>query len=175
MRLNKRETRVLVSKKHTFYNYLGYTILGGIPFGFLAITQDLFKFRNDDVSITAWGIVGIGIIIGVAWKKIKEVVKDYNAFLGSVGQRAKLPIVMGIVSLILMFTYISIGLILGITLSFTASGFIAMIPLNAYDKENEKAKRMTLVLKKEAEEKEVSELEELKQLKQLKRLKKVRA
>ena len=100
------------------------------------------------------------------WSKIKEAVKDFDTYLGGVGKRAKLPIVTGTISTILVITYVSIGLVLGVTLSITIGGLLSLYPFSLYDNQNEKAKRMTLKLKDEIENKELNELEELKTLKQ---------
>lgn len=162
MRLNKARTKVLVDKKYTFYNYLGYALLGGVPFTWLAITQDLFRFRDDAVSVTAWGIVGAGILVITLWSKIKETIKDYNTYFGNLGKRAKVPLFFGGLSIVLFITYISIELVLGVTLSIAVGGLLSMFPFGAYDIENDKAIRMTAQLTKERDEVELQELKTLK-------------
>lgn len=162
MRMNKARTKVLVDRKYNFYNVLGYTFLGGIPFTWLAITQDLFKFGDDAVTVTGWGIVGVGILIVSFWSWIKETVKNYNAYFGNMGKRAKVPLFFGGLSLVLFITYISIQLILGVTLSIAFGGTLSLIPFKYYDMQNEKAKRMTLELIKDNEKTELEELNNLK-------------
>lgn len=166
MRMNRKNTRVLVDKKYTALNLLGYSLIAGIPFGYLSFTQDLFETENTVNKITSWGIIAFGIIALTLWSKIKEAVKDFDTYLGGVGKRAKLPIVTGTISTILVITYVSIGLVLGVTLSITIGGLLSLYPFSLYDNQNEKAKRMTLKLKGEIENKEFNELEELKTLKQ---------
>ena len=168
MRLNKAQTRVLVDRKYTFYNYLGYGLINLIPIGFLSIRYNLFNFEKT-TTVTSWGIIAIIIIISSIWSKIKETIKDYNTYMGKLGERAKMPIIFTVISIVLIIAYVSIQLLLGVTISLAVGGYVAMIPFNAYDIQNEKAKRMTLLLQKNKEEIEVNELDELQTLKKQKR------
>lgn len=168
MRLNKAQTRVLVDRKYTLYNYLGYASIAGFPIGFLSIKYNLFNFNNA-TTVTSWGVISIIILALTAWAKIKEVLKDYNTYLGKIGQRAKMPIIFTAISISLLIAYISIQLLLGVTISLAVGGYVAMIPFNAYDLQNEKAKRQTLLLQKNTEELELKELQELQSLKATKK------
>lgn len=162
MRMNKAQTKVLVDKKYHFYNILGYVLLGGIPFTWLAITQDLFR-SNSATTVTSWGIIAFGIVLLTVWSKIKEVIKDYNTYFGNMGKRAKVPIFFGSLSIILFLTYISIQLVLGVTITIAVGGALAIIPFNLYDVEFEKAKRMNEQLKKENESEMLKELQAIKE------------
>lgn len=161
MRLNKAQTRVLVDRKYTFYNYLGYIIRGGVPILYLSLRYNLFRVE-DTKTITAWGIIAGIILTTTLWSKIKEVITDYNTYLGKVGQRAKMPFFFTGLSLILVISYVSIQMLLGVSLSLAIGGYIAMIPFTAYDKQNTQAKQMTALLEKENAETNLKELEELK-------------
>lgn len=167
MRLNKAQTRVLVDRKYTFYNYLGYIIRGGLPILFLSLRYNLFR-TEDTKTITAWGIIAVIIILTTLGDKIKEVVKDYNTYLGKIGQRAKMPLFFTTLSIILVVAYVSIQMLLGVSLSLAIGGYVAMIPFNAYDKQNIQAKQMTELLQKENAEKNLKQLEELKKEKTIK-------
>ena len=70
MRMNKARTKVLVDRKYNFYNVLG------IWFLLVTITQDLFKFGDDAVTVTGWGIVGVGILIVSfwSWKPLRTII-----------------------------------------------------------------------------------------------------
>ena len=158
MTLNKSGTAVVINFKYRLLNILGYTMIGGFPIGYIAITRNLFNFENT-TTVTGWGIIAIIIASLTLWGKVKETIKDYNTYLGNISQRAKLPIISGTALTIALIVYVSVSLLIGVLGFLTLGGVAAMIPFSMYDKENEKAIRMTEMLKKENA---TNELEELK-------------
>lgn len=164
MTLNKSGTRVVVGFKYKVYNYLGYLLVGGVPIVYLATTRNLFNFEKT-ANVTSWGIIAIIIGVMTLWGKIKEVIKDYNTYLGNVSKRAKLPIISGTALTISLIAYVSIGLLIGVLGSLTVGGVLALYPFSIYDAQYQKAVEMTEYLKKEQNEKTLEELKLLKQKK----------
>jgi hypothetical protein len=164
MRLNKAQTRVLVDRKYIFYNYLGYALRSGIPIAYLSIRYNLFNFQNTTI-VTSWGVIAIIILVSTFWSKLKEVIKDYNTYLGKIGERAKMPIAFTIASVVLLVAYVSIQLLLGVFGFLALGGFVSLIPFSAYDVQHEKALRYTEELKIENQKNDLQILKQLKQKK----------
>lgn len=167
MTLNRSRTAVVVGFKYKVYNYLGYLLVGGVPIGYLAVTRNLFNLEKT-ANVTSWGVIAIIIASLTMWGKIKEVIKDYNTYLGNISKRAKLPIISGTALTISLIAYVSIGLLIGVLGSLTVGGVLALYPFALYDSEHQKALEMTAFLKKENSEKTLIELKQLQSQKQKK-------
>lgn len=164
MTLNKDGTKVVLNFKYRLLNTLGYTLIGAFPISYIVATRNILNFENAS-TVTAWGY-GVGIIaVLTLWGKIKEVIKDYNTYLGKISQRAKLPIISGTAFAISLTVYISISLLLGVLGFLTLGGVASLIPFSIYDKEHAKAQRMNEMLSKENSENELQELKLLQQQK----------
>lgn len=164
MKLNRKGTRVVVDFKYKLFNYFGYILRAGVPIGYLAIRYNLFNFKSA-TSVTSWGIIAIIIILTTMSDKIKEVIHDYNTYLGNTAKYSKYAIVSTTAFTISLVAYISIGLLVWV-LGFIALGGVAsIVPFSIYATESDKAKRMTEQLKKENSENELLQLKALKQQK----------
>ena len=161
MTLNRKGTRVVVDFKYKALNYFGYVVRAGIPIGYLAIRYNLFNFKSA-TSVTSWGIIAIIIVLTTLSDKVKEVVNDYNTYLGNTARYSKYAIVSTTAFTISLIAYISIGLLVWVLGFIALGGLASIIPFSMYATENDKAKRMTEQLKKENSENELQQLQALK-------------
>ena len=162
MKLNKKETKVLLENKTKAFGAFGLLLEFGIPFVYLANTFELFRFEEAGYSFTGWGIVAVATALFMLRGKIKDVMTAYGKELSATAQRLRKTFVYVTLALIVTITSIFFQGFIYLFVSLALGSGLSYFPFSVYDKENAKRLRLQKLLD---DRKDINDLQELQNLK----------